>query len=87
MPYIAHDQRTLLEPELSRLCELLSGAGIGCVNYAFTRVLLARGLDSYSQINEAMGVLECVKAELYRRKAALLEDQKMIINGDVEGMQ
>jgi hypothetical protein len=38
---------------------------------------------SYQTLNEVIGVLECVKAELYRRVVAPYEDGKCAINGDV----
>jgi hypothetical protein len=37
----------------------------------------------YSTANNLMGVLECVKAEFYRRQVANLEDRKIIENGDI----
>ena len=37
----------------------------------------------YSEINSAIGVLECAKMELYRRIAAPYEDKKCEENGDV----
>lgn len=41
------------------------------------------GRLSYDKINEVIGVLECLKLELYRRIAAPYEDKKMEENGDV----
>jgi hypothetical protein len=38
---------------------------------------------NYSNINEAIGVLECAKLELYRRVALPYEDIKIEANGDV----
>jgi hypothetical protein len=38
---------------------------------------------SYTLINEVIGVLECVKLELYRRIAASYEDEKLKENGEV----
>jgi hypothetical protein len=34
-------------------------------------------------VNEAIGVLECAKLELYRRVAAPYEDEKIAESGDV----
>lgn len=39
----------------------------------------------YSGLNEAIGVLECVKQELYRRILAPYEDRKRVENGEVYG--
>jgi hypothetical protein len=37
----------------------------------------------YAHLNEAIGVLECAKLELYRRVAAPYEDEKITESGDV----
>lgn len=57
----------------------------GELNFAITNMIL-NWLDediSYSNLNRATGVLECVKLELYRRVAAPYEDKKCQENGDV----
>lgn len=58
----------------------------GELNYAITalinKYLLEFG-ESYSRYNEVIGVLECVKLELYRRVISKYEDKKMKENGDV----
>ena len=79
MPYIKHTDRDRLdaggEPETA-----------GELNYAITRAvdayLTRKGLN-YAHLNEAVGVLECAKLELYRRIAANYEDGKRAENGDV----
>jgi hypothetical protein len=38
---------------------------------------------SYFSYNEVVGVLECVKLEMYRRLVAPYEDRKCKENGDV----
>jgi hypothetical protein len=48
------------------------------------RFIKARGLK-YTNINEAVGALECAKIEFYRRVAAHYEDDKIVSNGDVYG--
>lgn len=59
----------------------------GELNYVITDILdsqlIVRGGVNYQNINEMIGVLECVKLELYRRVAAPYEDKKMQENGDV----
>lgn len=55
----------------------------GELNYIITQLLLTKKPCSYSAFNELIGVLECVKLELYRRMAAPLEDRKCQENGDV----
>jgi hypothetical protein len=39
--------------------------------------------QSYSIINDIVGVLECAKMEFYRRVAVPYEDKKRTENGDV----
>lgn len=41
------------------------------------------GRISYSDYNEVIGVLECMKLEIYRRLVAPYEDKKIEENGDV----
>ena len=41
------------------------------------------GRTRYAHLNEAIGVLECAKLELYRRVAAPYEDEKIAESGDV----
>ena len=84
MPYIDRDARDRLDdgglPESP-----------GELNYAVTRLVdsyLARaarqsGRIRYAHVNEAIGVLECAKLELYRRIAGPYEDEKIAESGDV----
>jgi hypothetical protein len=80
VPYISAEARARVEaggkPETA-----------GELNYAITRLvddyLTARGALRYAHINEAIGVLECAKLELYRRVAAPYEDAKRHDTGDV----
>lgn len=97
MPYITPEQRELLDPALADLTAALTQArasgGVpasgwdGALNYAITRLLHeAYGLQDrphYQDFNAAVGVLESVKLELYRRHAAPYEDAKIAENGDV----
>ncbi len=79
MPYIKCAERNRLDaggaPETA-----------GELNYLITRAvdsyLKQKGL-SYAHLNEAVGVLECAKLELYRRIAAGYEDGKRAENGEV----
>ena len=80
MPYI--DQ-----PARDRLNRGGAPTTAGELNYAITRLIDAYlkfcGGVRYKHINEAVGVLECAKLELYRRIAAPYEDTKIKENGDV----
>lgn len=78
MPYIRQEHRSRV---------LNTGPeNPGELNYFITHCvwsyLKQRG-RTYANFNEVMGVLECVKLELYRRKIADYEDEKKTVNGDV----
>lgn len=58
----------------------------GELNYAITKTVdayLNQTPRNYASFNEAIGVLECAKLELYRRVVAQYEDTKIAENGDV----
>jgi hypothetical protein len=58
----------------------------GELNYAVTYAIneyLNNNVLTYATLNQAIGVLECAKLELYRRMAAPYEDEKIKSNGDV----
>ncbi len=57
----------------------------GELNYVLTKEIIDYMGESpnYMKFNEVMGVLECVKQELYRRLVAPYEDKKCAENGDV----
>ena len=84
MPYI--DQ-----PARARLGAGDTPASPGELNYAITMLVdayLPRSTETagrlrYAHLNEAIGVLECAKLELYRRVAAPYEDEKITESGDV----
>ena len=84
MPYVDADARAHLD-------EGGKPRNAGELNYAITKLVdayLARssqedGRLRYAHLNEAMGVLECAKLELYRRIAAPYEDRKIAASGDV----
>jgi hypothetical protein len=79
VPYIKQAERDLIDE-----------GGIvytaGQLNYVITRMVdeYITGHDlSYSTINDIIGALECAKLEAYRRVAAVYEDDKIELNGDV----
>lgn len=79
MPYVKADDRIRLNAG-----ELPATAGE--LNYVITRAVntyLCREGLSYANLNEAIGVLECAKLELYQRVIADYENEKMRVNGDV----
>lgn len=80
MPYVNPSAR-------ERLARGGAPQDAGELNYAISRLvddyLNARGGVRYAHLNEAIGVLECAKLELYRRVAAPYEDRKCAENGEV----
>jgi hypothetical protein len=62
----------------------------GVVNYTLSRllhqqILMEQG-PNYKFLNEQVGVLECIKLELYRQIAAPYEDKKKRENGAVSDL-
>lgn len=56
----------------------------GVMNYTISRLTdCFYGMGGYTVYNRAMGVLDCVAREFYRRKVAPYEDKKILENGDV----
>lgn len=84
MPYVTPEAR-------SRLDAGEAPRNAGELNYSLTRLVDAylmgqvrdAGRVRYTHLNEAIGVLECAKLELYRRVAAPYEDEKQAESGDV----
>ena len=80
MPYIDKNDREHLDEDMR------NPETPGELNYQLTRLVtnyIFRLGISYTTFNEAIGVLECAKQELYRRMIAPYEDKKCKINGDV----
>ena len=55
----------------------------GELNYVVTKILKGVYPLKYYHLNKAIGVLECIKLEFYRRVAAPYEDTKIEESGDV----
>lgn len=84
MPYIQMVDRQRIEPVIEPMLREAEGYSLGELNYIITRLIhTALGRTSYARIAELTGVLENVKQEFYRRKAAPYEDTKIAENGDV----
>ena len=59
----------------------------GTINYVITQIVnrcMIRNEPKYDKINSVVGVLECVKLEMYRRLASKYEDQAIKNNGDIK---
>ena|SRR3990167_10577843 len=88
MPYILSERRAKIVPEDDThkpVCVVVDNIEtIGELNYAITRLVDSYvKLPSYAAYNEVIGLLECVKLEIYRRVVGVYEDGKRIANGDV----
>jgi len=79
MPYVNEGVRSSLDDGRKPL-------SVGELNYLISKLvdgyLMGRGI-SYNTLNDAIGVLECAKLELYRRVAVPYENKKISENGDV----
>lgn len=80
MPYISKSDRVDLDKRV------FPPTNPGELNYYITKAILGylslEG-ESYRTYNAIIGVLECCKLELYRRKIGPYEDRKKKENGDV----
>lgn len=99
MPYIEKGSREEIDVSIDIIANDMvansdSSTLAGICNYTLTRTLLIafqrmsnleRGTKklNYRAYNEILGVLSCMTQEIYRRQAALYEDEKIIENGDI----
>jgi hypothetical protein len=87
LPYIKAGNRNKYEKLLENLVKILKTLPPeevdGELNYVVTRILKEIYPLRYFHINKAVGVLECIKLEYYRRVAAPYEDLKIEEAGDV----
>ena len=87
MPYIRPERRTKYERVLGELIGILKSLPVeevdGELNYVVTKILKGVYPLRYFHLNRAVGVLECIKQEFYRRVAAPYEDVKIKESGDV----
>lgn len=85
MPYIAEDNRQE-HAELLQSLDKLYYMHPGELNFLITSIL-KKYIDlngiTYTSFNDLVGVLECAKLELYRRRIAPYENRKLARNGDV----
>jgi len=87
LPYIKSEKRKKYEKIIQELIGILKSLPPeevdGDLNYVVTRMLKEIYPLRYYHINKAVGVLECIKLEFYRRVAAPYEDIKIKDSGDV----
>lgn len=90
MPYITQEQRERIKPILEEVIKV-GDFTPGELNYLITSIVCldiehkAQGIGriSYAHINNAMGVLSCCQAELYRRLGTSVEERAIKKNGDL----
>jgi hypothetical protein len=93
MPYIIQDKRCLLEVAIKQMLNALRELECddpendmgGNLNYVITRLLDQCYKRKYSEMAQAVSVLEMAKLEYYRRIASPYETQKCQDNQDVYG--
>lgn len=92
MPYITEEKRKTLDNAIHQVMDALrqiecddpEASFEGTLNYLFTTIILkSYTLNNYDEHNRVVGLLECVKAEYYRRRVAPYEMQKCYENSDV----
>lgn len=95
MPYIKQEDRNRVDSLVDSLARIIAQDSVdncqetsGRLNYAITtlmhKVLKHENVqENYSSYNDLIGMLECAKLELYRRKISPYEDKKIEENGDV----
>jgi hypothetical protein len=87
LPYIKAENRSKYEEVVKNLVNILKTLPPeqvdGELNYIVTKMLKEVYPLRYFHINKAIGVLECIKLEYYRRVAAPYEDSKIKESGDV----
>jgi len=85
MPYVKQNDRKRIDPFVEELFEKLTTKGD--MNYAMTRLLhlyIQREGKRYKNLNDAIGVVECVKQEFYRKIVVPYEEEKIAENGDIK---
>jgi len=96
MPYIRRELRDQYEKAINDILEIFkkynaddNGLNIrpkadGEMNYIITKLIDGAYSNlGYAEYNRAIGILECLKLEFYRRKISPYEDKKIQQNGEV----
>ena len=93
MPYIVQEKRPQLDAVAEDLIRVLRDLELdsekdnmeGNINYFVSYVLNRLYTNNYADINNAVGLLNCIALEYYTRVAVPYEAQKAFENGDVYG--
>lgn len=92
MPYIVQDKRDRLDPIIDDMIRALRDLQLddsgkdnieGNINYIVSTMLNRLYTKNYADVNNAVGLLNCIALEYYVRFAVPYEAQKAFDNGDV----
>ena len=87
LPYIKNKNRVKYKKVLEELIDILKSLPLnevdGELNYVVTKIIKDVYPLRYFHLNRAMGVLESIKQEFYRRVVGPYEDIKIKESGDV----
>ena len=87
MPYIKNEDRGKYNSYIKSITNMINklpkDTKSGHLNYVITKLILMTNPNRYDDYNSLIGVLECAKMELNRRRIAPYEDTKIADYGDV----
>ena len=87
MPYIKPEERDKWEGVIGEVItimnELPEDQKDGELNYLISSFLRRVYTPRYFNYNRVIGLLECIKQEMYRRVVGPYEDEKIAENGDI----
>ncbi len=87
MPYIKQEERKKWEEVIEKIKILIKDIPPenidGELNFLISTILNETYPPKYFNYNRAIGLLECIKQEFYRRKVAPYEDKKIQENKDI----
>lgn len=89
MPYIDKKVRKEVDSEIRKIVSKLhkhpEEKWDGILNYVFFKMLLESfGKVRYLDYERMIGILECCKLELYRKRVGPFEDTKIKEHGDIK---
>jgi len=87
MPYIKKHDRNKWQKLIKEADRIIKGLPVehldGELNYFISKIIINSYPPKYFNYNRAIGLLECIKQEFYRRKVGRYEDKKIKENGDI----
>ena len=89
MPYIKKENREKWKETLKKVKDITNKLDVfeidGELNFFITSILKDVYTPKYFNYNKAIGLLECIKQEYYRKVVSPYEDKKIKENGDLNG--